>query len=62
MIEESTYFDPYQLLFSQGKFYFPTKEQIPIIEQIKSLSTNKCIANLTFWFHELIREIILYYL
>src|SRR5690625_3853241 len=36
-IEESTYFDPYQLLFSQGKFYFPTKEQIPVIEQITSL-------------------------
>lgn len=39
-IEESTYFDPYQLLFSQGKFYFPSKEQIPIIEQIKGIRMN----------------------
>jgi SNF2 family DNA or RNA helicase len=36
-IEESIYLDPYQLLFSQGKFYFPTKEQIPVIEQITNL-------------------------
>ncbi|MFC4558197.1 SNF2 helicase associated domain-containing protein [Virgibacillus kekensis] len=29
-----TYFKLYHLLFSNGKFYFPAKEQIPVIEQI----------------------------
>ncbi|SEP69387.1 Superfamily II DNA or RNA helicase, SNF2 family [Virgibacillus subterraneus] len=29
-----TYFKLYQMLFSHGAFYFPAKEQIPIIEQI----------------------------
>lgn len=36
-ISEATYFNLYNLLFSRGIFYFPTKEQIPIIEQITDL-------------------------
>ena len=36
-IAEGTYFDPYQVLFSKGTFYFPTKEQIPVLEQITEL-------------------------
>ncbi|MFC2949013.1 SNF2 helicase associated domain-containing protein [Virgibacillus sediminis] len=32
--EEITYFPPYELLFYQGTFYFPKKEQIPILEQV----------------------------
>ncbi|WP_099159274.1 DEAD/DEAH box helicase [Virgibacillus ndiopensis] len=31
------YFQSYRMLFSLGTFYFPTKEQIPIIEQISQL-------------------------
>lgn len=36
-VAEATYFDLYDLLFSNGVFYFPTKEQIPILEQITNL-------------------------
>ncbi|WP_085993939.1 DEAD/DEAH box helicase [Oceanobacillus senegalensis] len=33
-IQDAYYFKHYELLFSQGVFYYPKKEQIPIIEQI----------------------------
>ncbi|MFC3041204.1 SNF2 helicase associated domain-containing protein [Virgibacillus xinjiangensis] len=33
-VEEVTYFPPYELLFYQGTFYFPKKEQVPILEEI----------------------------
>lgn len=36
-VAEGVYFDPYQVLFSRGTFYFPAKEQIPILEQITEL-------------------------
>ncbi|WP_156290125.1 DEAD/DEAH box helicase [Oceanobacillus salinisoli] len=28
------YFKPYEILFAQGTFYYPTKDQIPIIEEM----------------------------
>ncbi|MEC5424115.1 DEAD/DEAH box helicase [Virgibacillus sp. C22-A2] len=33
-IAGGTYFKAYEMLFSNGVFYFPTKEQIPVLEQI----------------------------
>src|SRR5699024_7499881 len=33
-MESIAYFERYKLLFSQGTFYFPPKEQIPVISQI----------------------------
>jgi len=33
-MESIAYFERYNLLFSQGTFYFPPKEQIPVISQI----------------------------
>lgn len=36
-MKEGIYFKPYQLLFIQGTFYFPEKEQIPILEQINQV-------------------------
>lgn len=36
-VSKGVYFKPYQILFSQGTFYFPTKEQIPVLEQIDQL-------------------------
>lgn len=37
-IAGGTYFDPYQVFFSQGTFYFPTKEQIPVLEKVTSFA------------------------
>ncbi|MFD1037009.1 SNF2 helicase associated domain-containing protein [Virgibacillus byunsanensis] len=37
VLESVTYFNLYQMLFSDGTFYFPAKEQIPILEQIDRL-------------------------
>lgn len=37
-IAEGTYFDPYQVFFSQGTFYFPTKEQVPVLEKVTSFA------------------------
>src|SRR5699024_12478347 len=36
-VTEGIYFKPYEILFSQGTFYFPSKEQIPVLEQINQL-------------------------
>lgn len=36
-MESVTYFKLYHLLFSNGIFYFPAKDQIPIIEQITDI-------------------------
>ena len=36
-VAEGIYFKPYEILFSQGTFYFPSKEQIPVLEQINQL-------------------------
>ncbi|OZU89228.1 helicase SNF2 [Virgibacillus indicus] len=33
-----TYFKPYEMLFYEGIFYFPAKDQIPIIEEISKFS------------------------
>lgn len=38
-VDSMTYFKLYQLLFMRGTFYFPAKEQLPIIEQISDLGT-----------------------
>ncbi len=36
-VAQSVYFKPYQILFSEGTFYFPSKEQIPVLEQMNQL-------------------------
>ncbi|MFD2629716.1 DEAD/DEAH box helicase [Oceanobacillus kapialis] len=33
-LQNSVYFRHYQMLFADGYFYFPTKEQIPVVEQV----------------------------
>ena len=33
-IANGTYFKPYNMLFYQGVFYFPAKEQLPILEEV----------------------------
>ncbi|RDW22364.1 helicase SNF2 [Oceanobacillus arenosus] len=33
-IKDATYFRGYEMLFHQGIFYFPKKEQIPIVEEV----------------------------
>ncbi|MFD1361402.1 SNF2 helicase associated domain-containing protein [Lentibacillus salinarum] len=33
-----TYLKPYDLLFADGTFYFPAKEQLPIVEQITTVA------------------------
>lgn len=38
-VRDAVYMRAYQLLFFDGTFYFPTKEQIPIVEQIASFGT-----------------------
>lgn len=37
-LDGGVYFKPYQIFFSQGTFYFPTKEQIPIIESMEGFA------------------------
>ncbi|WP_330949115.1 DEAD/DEAH box helicase [Virgibacillus sp. MG-45] len=37
-MEGVTYFDSYQMLYDKGTFYFPSKDQVPIIEQIMKFS------------------------
>ncbi|ALX49770.1 helicase SNF2 [Lentibacillus amyloliquefaciens] len=39
-INSITYFKHYGLLFAEGSFYFPEKEQLPIIEQITMAASN----------------------
>lgn len=36
-MDSMVYFNAYQLLFSNGTFYFPTKEQLPIVEQLNTV-------------------------
>src|SRR5690625_6936433 len=36
-VADGVYFDSYEVFFSQGTFYCPAKEQIPILEQITEL-------------------------
>lgn len=36
-ISDGQYFDLYQLFYAQGIFYFPMKEQVPILEEIVEL-------------------------
>ncbi|WP_106495901.1 DEAD/DEAH box helicase [Lentibacillus sp. Marseille-P4043] len=36
-MDSMIYFSMYQLLFSQGIFYFPAKEQLPIVEQLDTI-------------------------
>lgn len=36
-VEDGLYLQPYQLLFSHGTFYFPAKEQLPVLEQIAKM-------------------------
>lgn len=33
-VEKGVFFKPYEMLFANGVFYFPSKEQIPIIENV----------------------------
>ncbi|RDW20445.1 DEAD/DEAH box helicase [Oceanobacillus chungangensis] len=33
-VKDATYFKEYEMLFHQGIFYFPKKEQIPIVEEV----------------------------
>ncbi|RKQ33447.1 DEAD/DEAH box helicase [Oceanobacillus halophilus] len=33
-VSGATYFKPYEILFAEGIFYYPKKEQIPILEQM----------------------------
>ncbi|MBP1970964.1 SNF2 family DNA or RNA helicase [Virgibacillus natechei] len=39
-IGDATYFKPYEMLFYQGTFYFPKKEQIPVLEEISEFGMN----------------------
>src|SRR5699024_11254077 len=36
-VEESIYFELYELLFSKGTFYFPTDSQIVVLKQLFQL-------------------------
>lgn len=36
-MKDGVYFKPYQILFAQGTFYFPAKEQVPVLEQISQI-------------------------
>ncbi|MFD2045312.1 SNF2 helicase associated domain-containing protein [Ornithinibacillus salinisoli] len=33
-VENGTFFKPYEILFSNGVFYFPAKEQLPILDHV----------------------------
>ncbi|PAV31480.1 helicase SNF2 [Virgibacillus profundi] len=39
-IADATYFKPYEMLFYQGIFYFPAKDQIPVLEEISTFGMN----------------------
>lgn len=39
-VAEASYFDLYDVLFSEGVFYYPNKEQIPIIKHITNLKSD----------------------
>jgi SNF2 family DNA or RNA helicase/uncharacterized Zn finger protein len=39
-LKDVIYFDKYDLLFYAGSFYFPAKEQIPILDQVTGFGTN----------------------
>jgi superfamily II DNA or RNA helicase len=36
-MEKGIYFRPYQILFAEGSFYFPAKDQIPVLEQLDQI-------------------------
>lgn len=42
-ISEGVYFEDYQVFFHLGTFYFPTKEQVPILEQITRIVKEQAV-------------------
>ncbi|WP_461180842.1 DEAD/DEAH box helicase [Virgibacillus kimchii] len=39
-MKDIVYFDKYELLFYAGTFYYPAKEQVPILDQVTGFGTN----------------------
>lgn len=46
-IANGTYFKPYEMLFYQGIFYYPTKEQIPVLEEINKFGMEDLMLPIT---------------